>query len=290
MSEEQARVRFRATVHYDGSAFHGWQIQPNARTVQEAIEGTVSRLLRRPTPVHAAGRTDSGVHAIGQEIAFDAPDRWAADELNRALNAVAPDQVWFEKLKRAPDEFHPRFDATGRRYEYLVGTAADALSPLRRGRVWALARPLDEEVLVRATTGLAGERSFAAFAKSGQPERGVLCRVEEAVWEPAVNGDLRFLIIADRFLHHMVRYLVHTLVEIGTGRRHLEEIEALLAGDSAARPPNPAPACGLYLTGVRYADGWNRPAGIPGVAGPSHALEAGARTATWSGAGRPQRS
>lgn len=265
MPEEHPPVRFRGTVHYDGAAFHGFQIQPDARSVQEGIERVLSRLLDRPTRIHAAGRTDTGVHAAGQEIAFDAPSRWGPGELHRALNAVAPDEIWFEKLRPAGPDFHPRFDATGRRYEYLVGTAADAASPLRAGRIWALARPVDEERLAAATGSLPGERRFDAFAKSGQPERGVRCRVEEATWRRTAAGDLAFRIVADRFLHRMVRYLVHTLIEVGTGRRGPDEVAALLAGSAESRPPRPAPACGLYLTGVRYADGWNRPAGIPGV-------------------------
>lgn len=261
---DDARARFRATVHYDGSAFHGWQLQPDAPTVQGALERAVSRVLDEPTRIHAAGRTDAGVHAAGQEIAVDAPARWTAAELRRALNAVTPPAVWLEKLSRAPEEFHPRFDATGRRYEYLVGVRDDAVSPLRAGRIWPLARPLDPARLAGATRRLPGERSFEAFAKSGQPERGTFCRVEEARWGRTAAGDLAFRIVADRFLHHMVRYLVRTLIETATGERDPGELEALLAGAPGPRPPAPAPAEGLYLTGVRYPAGWNRPAGVPG--------------------------
>lgn len=267
---EHARARFRATVHYDGSTFRGWQVQPDARTVQAALEGAVSRVLDAPTRIDAAGRTDTGVHAAGQEIVFDAPARWTPSELRRAVNAVAADEIWLEQITPAADDFHPRFDATGRRYEYLVGTAEEAASPLRAGRIWQLAREVDEEALAAATRRLAGERSFEAFAKSGQPERGTRCRVEEAGWGRTAAGDLAFRVVADRFLHHMVRYLVRTLIEVGTGRRAVAELEALLAGSAEVRPPAPAPACGLYLTGVRYPDGWNRAPGVPGfpLAGP----------------------
>lgn len=262
---EHARARFRATVHYDGSAFHGWQLQPDARTVQEALEGALSRVLDAPTRVDAAGRTDAGVHAAGQEIAFDAPARWTPSDLRRAVNAVASDEVWLEQVREAAEGFHPRFHATGRRYEYLVGTAEDAASPLRAGRLWPLAREVDEEALAAAAERIPGERSFEAFAKSGQPERGTRCRVEEATWARTAAGDLSFRVVADRFLHHMVRYLVRTLIEVGRGRREVAELEALLAGSAEARPPAPAPPSGLYLTGVRYPEGWNRPAGVPGL-------------------------
>lgn len=217
------------------------------------------------TPIDAAGRTDTGVHAVGQEIAFDVPPRWTEAELRRALSAVSPDDVWVERVRPASPDFRPRFDASARRYEYLVGTRADAASPVRRGRLWAMTRPVDEQTLNAATRRLPGERSFGSFAKSGQPERGTRCNVEEAGWWRTPAGDLALRIVADRFLHHMVRYLVSTLIEIGTGRRSPGELEGLLRADPEVKPPSPAPAAGLYLTGVRYPDGWNRPAGIPGV-------------------------
>lgn len=257
-------MRFRATVQYDGTAFRGWQLQPDEPTVQGALEAALARLVGRPVRAHGAGRTDAGVHAAGQEVAFEAPARWSEENLRRALNAVTPETVWIEKLARAPEGFHPRFDATGRRYEYLVGTEPEAVSPLRRGRIWALARPVDETAVARATEPLVGERDFDGFSKSGQPERGARCRVEEAAWTRTAAGDLAFRIVADRFLHRMVRYVVSTLVEVGTGRRTAGDVVRLLRGDRDVRPPTPAPAWGLYLTGVRYADGWNRPAGIPG--------------------------
>lgn len=260
--------RFRATVHYDGGGFHGWQLQPDVRTVQGAVEETLAELFPEAVRVDAAGRTDAGVHAAGQEIAFPVPPGWRAAELRRALNALLPPDVWIEASREASGDFHPRFDAEARRYLYLVGVAPDAASPLRRGRVWQLGSEPDRVRLERATARLPGERSFRAFAKSGQPERGTRCRVERAGWRRTALGDLAFAIVADRFLHHMVRYLVHTAVEIGLGRRPPEAMERLLAGGAEARPPAPAPAEGLYMTGVRYPDGWNRPGGVPGLAAP----------------------
>ncbi len=261
---EQPRARYRATVHYDGSSFHGWQLQPDQRTVQSVVEAALGRLLDAPTRVDAAGRTDTGVHATGQEIAFDAPTRWTTDDLDRGLNALTPNDVWIERVRGAPDGFHPRFDASGRRYEYLVASAPEAASPLRSRRVWVVDRPIDGDQLSRLAALVPGERSFGSFAKAGQPERGTRCRVEEALWELNAAADHVFRIVGDRFLHHMVRYLVGTLVEVATGRREAVEFESLLA-ERDARPPSPAPPWGLYLTGVRYADEWNRPSGIPGL-------------------------
>ena len=258
-------MRFRATVHYDGSAFHGWQSQPDQRTVQDALEEALSGLFSQRATVLASGRTDRGVHATGQEVAFPAPDRWSAAELHRAMNAVLPADIWIEKLRETSREFHPRFDARARRYEYFLASGPDAASPLRAGRVWRPDSVPDPELLLSSAARLSGEHSFRAFAKSGQEELGDLCTVATSRWSATALGDLRYTIVANRFLHHMVRYIVRTQVEIATGRRGEEDMTLLLNGDPRVRPPSPAPAEGLYLTGVRYEEGWNRDPGVPGL-------------------------
>jgi tRNA pseudouridine38-40 synthase len=255
----QPSARFRATVHYDGTGFHGWQVQPRERTVQGDLEACLERLFGAPVRIDAAGRTDAGVHAVAQEIAFSAPARWSADDLRRASNAILPADIWIEAVSAAAPGFHPRFQATGRRYEYLVGTRPDAVSPLWARRLWAVSRPVNLEVLLGTSAHLIGEHDFAGLSKAGQPERGTRCRVEQAEWTGGRGGHLCFTILADRFLHHMVRYIVGTLVETALGRRGTEELEGLLSGDGDVRPPVPAPPCGLYLTGVRYGSEWNHP-------------------------------
>ncbi len=236
--------RYRATVHYDGSAFAGWQVQPQVRTVQGELEAALHRLGIEGR-LHAAGRTDAGVHAAGQEISFDAPASWTAPRLSRALDAVIPADVWIETLQEAAADFHPRFQATGRRYEYFL---APGLELLR-----AAARPI------------LGRHDFARFAKSGQPDVKTVCTVEKAEWLRTSLGDLRFTIVADRFLHRMVRYLVATMTEQAAGDRPAVDMSRLLAGSADVRPPGPAEPWGLYLTGVRYREGWNRLPGVPGL-------------------------
>ncbi len=261
----EATARFRATVHYDGAAFHGSQLQPALRTVQGEIETALSSLLDRPVRIELAGRTDAGVHAAGQEIAFDAPARRDPDELRRGLDALAGEDIWIEGVRPAEDGFHPRFAATGRRYEYLVGVGPEARTPILRGRIWAAGPDLDFDALARLAGPIAGERSFEGFAKSGQPERGTRCAVETAGWRRTPTGLLSFEIVADRFLHHMVRYLVGTLVEAASGRRDPADVGLLLEAGEPSRAAYPAPPAGLYLTGVRYPDGWNRGPGVPGL-------------------------
>ncbi len=257
-----ASVRYRATVEYDGSGFSGYQVQPTARTVQGTIEYCLKRLFEHPVRVHAAGRTDSGVHAVGQEISFDAPEGWSALDLSQSLNSMLPDDVQIRSLNPSSADFHPRFDATGRRYEYFIGPPDTG--PLRVSRVWVVDETPDLERLTEASTGLVGPASFGALSKAGQPHLGTECSVEVAEWTRTPLGDLRFVIVADRFLHHMVRYIVATLVEVGINRRTVAEWTELLR-EEPARPPEPAPAKGLYLTGVRYAEGWNREPGVPGL-------------------------
>lgn len=262
-------VRFRATVEYDGAAFHGYQIQPAQRTVQGVLESQLGRLFDRPVRVIGAGRTDTGVHAVGQEIAFEAPTSWTAAGLEQALVGVLPADVAVHRPRPASPDFHPRFQATGRRYEYYLGEAG----PLRVARVWTPPSPPDARRLAEATALLPGRRSFDALSRSGQPHLGTVCAVERAEWTRTALGDLRFTVVADRFLHRMVRYIVATLVDVARERRPLDEWRGLLERGEG-RPPEPAPAGALYLTGVRYPDGWNRRGGVPGL-WPLGSLDAG---------------
>ncbi|MGD8495988.1 MAG: tRNA pseudouridine(38-40) synthase TruA [Gemmatimonadales bacterium] len=253
-------TRFRATVEYDGAGFHGYQVQPELRTVQGVLEERLARLFENGVRVIGAGRTDRGVHAAGLEIAFDAPGSWNLSRLEPALAAVLPADIGLRRLRAAASDFHPRFQATGRRYEYFIGEAG----PLRAARVWQPPSPPDPARLAEAAALLPGRRSFEALSRAGQPELGSVCTIEQAAWSRSALGDLRFVIVADRFLHRMVRYIVATLVDVARGRRTLAEWDELLE-HGTGRPPEPAPAAALYLTGVRYPEGWNRPAGVPGL-------------------------
>lgn len=258
--------RYRATVEYDGADFCGYQVQPAVRTVQCVLEECLARLANLPEAANlrvlAAGRTDAGVHALGQEVAFDLPTPWETAELQRAMNAILPTDIAVRNVRAVEPDFHPRFHATARRYEYYV-CPHDA-GPMRAPRVWTPSIRPDPAVLREAAQRLLGRRSFDAFSKAGQPARGTDCTVERAEWSETGLGDLRFTVVADRFLHHMVRYIVATLVDVAAGRRSLDDWSRLLH-DGSGRPPEPAPPHALYLTGVRYRDGWNRAAGVPGL-------------------------
>jgi tRNA pseudouridine38-40 synthase len=247
--------RIRLLLHYDGSGFFGWQLQPRERTVQGELERVVSRLFDAPTRVTGSGRTDRGVHATGQVAAVDAPARWTPAALRRAMNALLPAGVWVAEADLVHTRFHPRYDAVARSYAYRVGLREEAASPFHAPWCWPLRREVEVGAMERAAAALVGDHSFRAFAKAGQEERGDRCIVTEArwaVWEPL---GLVFHVTANRFLHHMVRYLVGTLVEIGLGERPEEDVRRLLANEPGLTTSPPAPPEGLFLARVTYDDG-----------------------------------
>ncbi|MDR0788463.1 MAG: tRNA pseudouridine(38-40) synthase TruA [Gemmatimonadota bacterium] len=252
-SEPDQRIAF--TVHYDGRAFHGWQLQPTDPSVQGELERVLSRLFNRPARVTGSGRTDRGVHATGQVASVDAPASWTAPALRRAMNALLPSTVWIAHAEPVTAGFHPRFDAVARSYIYHVGLAESTASPFHSPWCWPLRRPLDLELMREASATLVGEHSFRAFAKAGQEERGDHCIVASAEWVAWEGLGLEFRITANRFLHHMVRYLVGTLVEIGRGGRPEEDIVRMLAGEPGVETSPPAPSEGLFLAAVRYPPG-----------------------------------
>lgn len=246
--------RIRLTLHYDGSAFYGWQLQPRHRSVQGELEAVLGRLFARPARVIGAGRTDRGVHAVGQVAAVDSPRKWTPEALRRALNALLPADVWVEHADLVARDFHPRFDAVARSYTYYVGLAPRAHSPFHRRWCWPLGRPLDVEAMQAAAEMILGEHSFLAFAKAGQEERGDRCTVTHANWSEWDDLGARLDITANRFLHHMVRYLVGTMVAIGQGERPAREMQRLLANEPELLTSPPAPPEGLFLVRVTYPE------------------------------------
>lgn len=244
--------RIRLTLHYDGTTFYGWQLQVEERTVQGELERVLSRLFNRPARIIGAGRTDRGVHAAGQVAVVDAPLRWEPAELRRALNALLPREIWVADAAVTELDFHPRFDAVRRSYIYRVGMAEESASPFHAPWCWALARPLDLTAMRAASRMILGEHSFRAFAKAGQEERGDRCQIDTADWAEWPDLGVELRISANRFLHHMVRYLVGTMVDVGLGKRPIDDMASLLDPESGLETSPPAPPQGLFLTHVTY--------------------------------------
>ena len=242
-----------AVLQYLGYPFAGWQRQAVQRTVQGDFETVLERLIGHRVVTHAAGRTDAGVHALGQVVSFRVPQRWTPDSLWRALNALLPREIWVARLGRAPLGFHARRHATSRTYRYVVGCDAAASSPFRRPFEWSVGPGLDGAALIEAARSLAGEHDFRAFAAVGQPKAHYRCRILEARWDTRQAGEgFIFTVEADRFLHRMVRFLVGTMVDIGRGRRPAADVARLLTSTSNADTSPPAPPEGLYFVGARY--------------------------------------
>jgi tRNA pseudouridine38-40 synthase len=242
-------------LHYDGTGFSGWQRQPDRRTVQGVLEEALTRLCAAPTAALGSGRTDAGVHARGQAVGVRVPDRWTAPALRRALNAVLPDDVWVASVHAMRDDFHARYSAIARRYSYYVGTDEGAASPFRRRTEWSVVRPIDAATLDEGARLVTGEHCFLAFAVRGTapPSDHHRCVVRDARWRQR-EGGLLFEIEANRFLHHMVRFLVGTMMEAAIGRRPLADLDALLAAGDNDGVSAPAPAHALFLDRVRYPD------------------------------------
>jgi tRNA pseudouridine38-40 synthase len=240
-------------MHYDGARFSGWQQQPGERTVQGVLEAAVSKLCGAPTAVLGAGRTDAGVHARGQAAGTRVPPKWSAATLRRSMNAILPDDVWIAAAFEMREEFHPRYSAISRSYSYYVGTDDFASSPFRRRYELAWRKPVDLGRMRESAAHILGNHSFRAFAVKGTaPERDDHhCTIAKASWRER-EGGIVFDVQADRFLHHMVRFLVGTMLEIGEGKREPGVIADLLAQDDNSDVSAPAPSHGLFLERVEY--------------------------------------
>jgi tRNA pseudouridine38-40 synthase len=240
-------------VQYDGAEFSGWQRQPAQRTVQGVIEEALERLCGAPVSALGSGRTDAGVHARGQAVGVIVPARWESAQLRRALNAVLPSDVWVAKALEMRPEFHARYSAAARRYSYLIGTDDEANAPFRRRYELAFGRPLDRAALDGAAGRIIGDHTFRAFAVQGTaPETDEhRCTVTASRWTER-QGGLQFTVQANRFLHHMVRFLVGTMLDIASGRRPPGDMETLLAATDNRGVSAPVPPHALFLEAVDY--------------------------------------
>jgi tRNA pseudouridine38-40 synthase len=240
-------------LHYDGAAFAGWQVQPAQRTVQGELERVLTKLCGQRIVVQGAGRTDAGVHARGQAAGVRVPEKWSATNLRRAMNALLPNDVWVAAAHEMRAEFHARYSATSRRYAYSVGTDEDARSPFRRRTEWAYPRAFSRAALDDAAAELVGDHRFIAFAVRGTApgDDEHRCTITDARWRDR-DGGITFHVEANRFLHHMVRFLVGTMLDIASGKRAPDTLARLLRAESNDDVSPPAPAHALCLERVIY--------------------------------------
>jgi tRNA pseudouridine38-40 synthase len=245
-------VRVRLDVSYDGTEFAGWAVQPGQRTVQGVLEAALCTVLRLPAvPLTVAGRTDAGVHAVGQVAHCDVPAPGQdLDRLVHRLAGVLPPDVRVPGIRMAPAGFDARFSALWRRYEYRVTDAAGGADPLRRRFVLARRRPLDEGAMAAAAAQLCGLHDFAAFCR--RREGATTVRSLHRLEVRRDGAELAVEAVADAFCHSMVRSLVGALLAVGEGRRPVEWPAGLLVRDRRADEVAVAPAHGLTLVEVGY--------------------------------------
>jgi tRNA pseudouridine38-40 synthase len=245
--------RVRLTLEYDGTDFVGWQRQLNGRSVQEVLEKALAELLGSPVSAAAAGRTDAGVHALGQVVAFDAPRTLPAKAYVRGLSSVLPQDVAVVAADEAPEGFDPRRWATGKRYRYLISRRAFR-SPLLRRTHWELFGAVDVDAMRAAAPALLGTHDFSSFraadCEAPHPRR--------TLRELGLHDEgqvLRIEVEGTAFLKHMVRNVVGSLVEVGRGKRPPSWVAEVLAAKDRTLAGPTAPAHGLTLVSVSYGEG-----------------------------------
>ncbi|WP_316979707.1 tRNA pseudouridine(38-40) synthase TruA [Shumkonia mesophila] len=243
--------RYRLIVEYDGADFVGWQRQENGLAVQQVIEEAILRFCGERITTFAAGRTDAGVHALGQVVHFDLVREAGPDTVRDAINFhLRPAAVAVRTAERVADDFHARFSAVGRAYLYRIANRRAPLA-LDRGRAWWVPVPLDAQAMHEAAQGLIGRHDFSSF-RAAECQANSPVKTLSAI-EVARDGDeIRVTARARSFLHHQVRNMVGTLKRVGEGKWSAGDVARILAArDRAAAGPT-APACGLYLTEVFY--------------------------------------
>ena len=259
--------RIRLTLEYDGTDFVGWQRQPNGRSVQEVLEAALAELLGGPVIAAAAGRTDAGVHALGQVVAFDAPRPLPSKAYVRGLSSLLPADVAVVAAEEAPDGFDPRRWATGKRYRYHVSRRASR-APLLRRTHWEVFTPLDVQAMRASAPALLGTHDFSSFraadCEAPHPRRTLR---ELGLHE---EGEvLRIELEGTAFLRHMVRNVVGSLVEVGRGKHPPGWVAEVLAAKDRTLAGPTAPAHGLTLVSVSYGEGPRAGAQREAGAGPS---------------------
>jgi len=242
---------FKLIVEYDGTDYCGWQRQPDRPTIQGVIEGVLQRMTQAPVTLHGSGRTDAGVHALGQTGHFRSRTRLTPEDLHKGLNSLLPADIVIRACQKVPLAFHARFDCRWKHYRYRI--CNQPVRPAVGHRyAWHLHRPLDLTAMQAAATYLMGRHDFKSFESSGSPRAHTVREVVETVWQRANDDHLVFDIRANGFLRGMVRNMVGTLVEVGMGRRQPRSLPELLQAADRRLAPAAAPPQGLFLVHVQY--------------------------------------
>ena len=242
-------MRYFIWFGYDGTHYHGWQIQPNGVTVQSELERCLSLLMREKVSVTGAGRTDAGVHARRMAAHFDTVQELDGALLVKKLNGLLHEDIAVYSIERVADDLHARFSATSRTYHYYIHTHK---SPFLNQYSLEIHYQLDYALMNEAGRVLTEYEDFGAFCKAGSDVKTTLCKVTQAQWIQTSPTEWYFEITANRFLRNMVRAVVGTLVEVGRGRMSLEEFRQVIEGKKRTQAGESMPAKALFLEEVRY--------------------------------------
>jgi tRNA pseudouridine38-40 synthase len=243
---------YKLTIEYDGAAYAGWQHQPNQPTVQSTLEEALLQISQLRIPTIAAGRTDAGVHALGQVVSIRSDKTLPPQEWTRALNGVLPHDICVHQTELVSDAFHARYSAKQKTYEYHILNYP--IRPvLQRLRLWHIPKPLDLFSLKDAGSLLQGKHNFSSFEGSPTDNQNPICHMNTVriVEEPPL---IRLTFQADRFLKQMIRAIVGTLVEVGQGKRSPSDIKTILEALDRRAAGKTAPPYGLYLMRVDYGE------------------------------------
>jgi tRNA pseudouridine38-40 synthase len=241
----------RLVVEYDGSHLHGWQRQHGVPTVQEHLEVALAKLLTHEVQVGGASRTDAGVHARGQVASFRTDRPIPLHGVRRGLNSLLPSSIAIRDAAEVPEDFHPRFSATGKHYRYTILARAER-SPRWHDRAWHHPEPLSVSAMHDAARALIGQHDFAAFRAAGCAAKTTLRRVDSITFTRLHPHRLEVDIRGNAFLRHMVRIMVGTLTEVGTGRLSVSQVAEILASKDRTKAGVTAPPQGLELIEVHY--------------------------------------
>ncbi|MFD2513908.1 tRNA pseudouridine(38-40) synthase TruA [Pontibacter locisalis] len=243
-------MRYFLEIAYDGTRFHGWQVQPNALSVQEVLDDCLSKVLRESVTTTGSGRTDTGVHASQQFAHFDSEQQLDPQHILFRLNRILPADIAAANLYSVTDEAHARYYAFARTYHYYITLRKD---PFKRQHAWYHSRPLDTDKMNEAAEQLLRHEDFTTFSKVKGDTKHYRCNMYEAVWQQ--KGDvLLFTVRANRFLRGMVRLVVGTLVDVGRGKLTVQEFEQVIASKDRSRSSAAAPSEGLFLAKVEYPE------------------------------------
>lgn len=243
-------MRYFLELSYNGGGYHGWQIQPNAISVQEVLEKALSTLLNQTIAIVGAGRTDAGVHATQMFAHFDTETEFDLENLVYKLNSFLPNDIAITDVFKVVPEAHARFDATKRSYLYRVSLTKDVFTP---ANAYFLKQHLDVDRMNAAAKVLFDYKDFQCFSKSNTDVKTYNCDIKKAEWLVKGN-ELHFVISADRFLRNMVRAIVGTMINIGLGKIDIADLHQIIKSKNRSEAGYSVPAHALYLTQVEYPE------------------------------------